>query len=88
MVFKGSSADVIRHTDVERAVPAARHDVDAFGIKRLRLDGPLLRAMTPGECLLARPDDAMHEGNFVEREAAILERRIERAQFDALRGVA
>ena len=33
MVFKGSSADVIRHTDVESTVPAACHDVDVIVLR-------------------------------------------------------
>ena len=34
--------------------------------------------------LLAGPDDAVDEGDFAQREAAILERRVEAFQFDAL----
>src|ERR1700761_8107069 len=36
--------------------------------------------------LLARPDDAVDEGDFAEREIAVLECRIEAFQFDALGG--
>src|ERR1700754_2377776 len=35
-------------------------------------------------CLLARPDDPVHEGDFGQGETAILEHRIEAFEFDAL----